>query len=444
MYLTSRQVRKAILTLGVVGNLALLGYFKYAYFSVQVLNSIIGTDLTLHRIILPIGISFFTFQQIACIVDTFRGKVKLVPFLEYCLFVVFFPQLIAGPIVYHREILPQLNKLDCRFRHKNLVAGGTIFLLGLTKKVLLADSISNLVEKTFDQAALGIPITFLVAWGGTLAYAIQLYFDFSGYSDMAIGLGRMFGLRLPQNFNSPYKASSIIEFWRRWHITLSHFLREYVYFTLGGSRLGKVRRYVNLMITMLLGGLWHGAGWTFIFWGGLHGTYLLLNHAWLAAKNYLGFSSHTRRPWEKYLGVGVTFFAVLVGWIFFRADSLDAAFVVLRGMAGANGITLRLTWVEPFHWLNLALHSMGITFGNIPFGRLDFLWLLALLGIIWFAPNTQQWMQNEQPVPGEVPYSGKLQWRPTITNGMALGILSFLIFKKYFVAQPSEFLYYQF
>ncbi|MBT5260335.1 MAG: MBOAT family protein, partial [Nitrospina sp.] len=272
---------KTVLVVGIAANLGLLGYFKYANFFVDNINALTGSDIVLERIILPLAISFFTFQQITYLVDTYRGETQECDFLRYCLFVTFFPQLIAGPIVHHREMMPQFAKdTFCRLKAKHLAVGLTIFSVGLFKKVILADGIAVYSTPVFDAAEAGVILTFVDAWCGALAFTFQLYFDFSGYSDMAIGLGRMFGIILPVNFFSPYKASNIIEFWRRWHITLSRFARDYLYIPLGGNRKGTLLRFANLMITMLLIGLWHGAGWTFVIWGGLHGSYLVINHGW--------------------------------------------------------------------------------------------------------------------------------------------------------------------
>ena len=271
------QQSRIHLAAGITFNLGLLGYFKYAEFF-----SIGGTEYgswRLEDVALPLAISFFTFQQIAYLVDVYRGESAERDPLRYVLFVSFFPQLIAGPIVHHKEMLPQfLGMGRTGVTSRNLAIGGSIFLLGLGKKVLIADSLGGFADPMFNAVTAGVDPTLFEAWGVTLAYTFQIYFDFSGYSDMAIGLGAMFGLRLPINFNSPYKATSIIDFWRRWHMTLSRFLRDYLYIPLGGSRRNVPGRYVNLMIVMLLGGLWHGAGWTFILWGGVHGIYLVINH----------------------------------------------------------------------------------------------------------------------------------------------------------------------
>ncbi len=276
-----------------------------------------GKSWSLGPIILPLGISFFTFQKIAYLVDTYKGRGYSRNFLYYCLMVLFFPQLIAGP---DRASARGFAAVCAANRHgyqrKNLAVGLTLFFFGLCKKVLIADSIAPTANRIFGAAAAGATPDVATAWLGTLAYTLQIYFDFSGYTDMALGLARMFGFRLPVNFNSPYQASSVIDFWHRWHITLSRFLRDYLYIPLGGNRLGKARRYVNLMITMLLGGLWHGANWTFVVWGGLHGAYLVINHGFRA----LG-GNRKRGIWTR----GVTFVSVAIAWVMFRAGFFDGA-----------------------------------------------------------------------------------------------------------------------
>ena len=257
------------LALAVGCNLALLAYYKYMNFFLANVDALRGSPVHHLDIILPLGISFFTFTQIAFLVDTFQGKVKEYKFVHYTLFVTYFPHLIAGPILHHAEMMPQFaQRRVYRPNARYLAAGLTIFCIGLCKKVLIADEIAVYVAPVFGAAAEGRAVGLADAWLGALAYTLQLYFDFSGYSDMAIGLSKMIGVRLPLNFASPYKAVNIIEFWRRWHMTLSRFLRDYLYIPLGGDRKGAARRYLNLLATMVLGGLWHGAGWTFIVWGG--------------------------------------------------------------------------------------------------------------------------------------------------------------------------------
>jgi alginate O-acetyltransferase complex protein AlgI len=263
----------------VTGNLLLLGYYKYANFFLTEVAFIVGTSLPILEIVFPLGISFFTFTQISFLVDVYRGKVHEYSFWNYLLFVTWFPYLIAGPIIHHSQVMAQFRDQETyRIHSRNLSFGFAMFTVGLSKKLLLADPIGTYADPVFKAAASGQMLDLLVAWTGALAYSIQIYFDFSGYSDMALGVSMLFGIKLPINFNSPYKAANIIEFWRQWHMSLSQFLKDYLYIPLGGNRLGEGRRFVNLMITMLIGGLWHGANWTFLVWGGLHGLYLCANH----------------------------------------------------------------------------------------------------------------------------------------------------------------------
>jgi alginate O-acetyltransferase complex protein AlgI len=324
---------KIILWAGLVFNLVLLGYYKYANFFVSLLpfpqlTDLIEANLNTKSIVLPVAISFFTFQQIAYLVDAYRGETKERNFLYYCLFVTFFPPLISGPIVRHQQLIPQFRKLRTfLFCHKNIALGLALFTLGLSKKVLIADNLSTWVTPVFSNAS---QVSFIEAWVGALSYTFQLYFDFSGYSDMAIGVGSMFNIKIPLNFNSPYKATTVSDFWRRWHITLSNFLRDYLYIPLGGSRQGEVRRYTNLLLTMLLGGLWHGAGWTFIVWGALHGLYLCINHAW----------RQLNKPLPKFIAWMLTFVAVIITWVLFRAQTMGDAMHILQAMAGMKGIVL--------------------------------------------------------------------------------------------------------
>lgn len=314
------RTRKAWLTVGILFDLGLLGYFKYTAFAVETINSLLQTGFAVPQIVLPLGISFFTFTQIACLVDSYRGEVKGYSKSGYFLFVTIFPHLIAGPILYHKDMIPQfMDEKNYKINFDHVQKGIIWFTLGLFKKVIIADTLSQYVNIAFSNTA---HIGMGDAWLGSLAYTLQLYFDFSGYSEMAIGLGLMLNFHLPLNFNSPYKSTSIIEFWRRWHMTLSAFLKDYLYIPLGGNRTGHHLR--NIMITMLLAGLWHGAGWTFIFWGGLHGLYICINHMWRKAGRSL----------PKPAGWLVTFMAVNIAWVFFRADDFGTAFAVLSAMCG--------------------------------------------------------------------------------------------------------------
>ena len=320
-----RHSPHAMLTVGVAINLALLGYFKYRNFFVTSAAVVAGRHWVMPPIVLPLAISFFTFEQLTYLTSAWRGEIETRDFLSYALFITFFPHLIAGPIVRYGEIFPQLNR-ESRYRLSadNLSAGLMIFAIGLFKKVMIADTFKRWLDPIFDTAA---HPGFVDAWAATLAFAFEIYFDFSGYSDMAIGLARMLNVRFPENFDSPYKARGPIEFWRRWHITLSFFLRDYLYIPLGGNRRGKLRQHFNLFVTMLLGGLWHGADWTFVTWGALHGIALSANHLWRDRK----FKMPPALAWI------FTFTFVTLAWVLFRTHSAARAGAMFSGMAGLNG-----------------------------------------------------------------------------------------------------------
>jgi D-alanyl-lipoteichoic acid acyltransferase DltB (MBOAT superfamily) len=402
-------LRSAALTVGVAGDLLVLGYFKYAGFLAANLDAMFSTGVAVN-ILLPVGISFYTFTQIAFLVDAYRGDVARYALPHYALFVTYFPHLIAGPILHHKDMIPQFERAETRRPNPHLILCGLIiFAIGLFKKTCLADSIQPLVGIAFG---VNVP-SFDQAWIGALAYTFQLYFDFSGYSDMAIGISLMFGIFLPLNFNSPYKATSIVDFWRRWHMTLSQFLRDYLYIPLGGNRHGRILRYVNLMITMLLGGLWHGAAWTFVIWGALHGAYLCVNHAW----NNYGPAVKPRyaRP-ANVAAFILTFLSVVVAWVFFRADSLSSAIYVLSRMADPT----------------------QITFGRLEMAQTVF--ILVYAAIAWFAPNTQAIMgyDHKNRTVGEA--FSAWQKRPVFLYFTA-AVLAFGILG---IQQHSEFIYFRF
>lgn len=447
---------RCLLILGLGGNLALLGYYKYATLLLGTANGLLGLSIHVPEIILPIGISFFTFTQIAFLVDVWKGKADEYDPLQYALFVTYFPHLIAGPILHHSEMIPQFrNARQFRISRENIAIGLTIFTFGLAKKVLLADSLAHEANLVFGRAEAGDPVSFAYAWAGALSYSLQLYFDFSGYSDMAIGLSRMFGVALPDNFNSPYKAANIIDFWRRWHMTLSRFLRDYLYIPLGGNKHGAGRRYANLFITMLLGGLWHGASWTFALWGGLHGVMLIVNHLWRAfLKRRTGKSdvvqgrpSIAKSSITRPICIALTFLCVTVAWIPFRADGFPAAMLMLRGMFGLSGVELP-------HALAMALgvpEASGEIWGDLN----DFLemgaWSAAGLAICWFLPNTQQilsgyWLESDgTPRPavstagrGHQPVFRFERPRHAIAMGLLFGMLLFVL------GRQTHFLYFQF
>jgi len=395
--------RKLWLMAGVTFNLGLLSYYKYANFFVDSINWALGSGFHLETIVLPLAISFFTFQQISYLVDAYRGETREFNFLHYCLFVTFFPQLIAGPIVHHREMLPQFAQDSIyRLNKRNLVIGITIFSIGLFKKVVLADGISVFVNPVFAAAETGITLSFAEAWGGSLAYTLQIYFDFSGYSDMAIGLGRMFGILLPLNFNSPLRAVNFIELWRCWHMTLSRFLRDYLYFPLGGNRKGGFRRYVNLLLTMTLGGLWHGAAWTFVVWGMFQGICLMVNHGWHSIRRVLGHDLSSSTRLGRGLSIVLTFLVFAVSLTVFRGESFTGSTRMLNAMFGGNGIVLPAALAGMTGGLEPWLATHGIRFGEHVPNELaswstGFEYITVLLCIAWFLPNTQQFMRDFRP-----------------------------------------------
>jgi D-alanyl-lipoteichoic acid acyltransferase DltB (MBOAT superfamily) len=403
----------------------------------------------LGEIILPLGISFYTFTQIAYLADAAQGKVREYNLVHYALFVTYFPHLIAGPILHHAEMMPQFDRPETyRMRWDNIAVGLTIFFIGLFKKTVLADGIAPHSTSVFDAAEAGTALPLLDAWGGALAYTLRLYFDFSGYCDMAIGLSRLFGINLPLNFNSPYKAENISDFWRRWHMTLSRFLRDYLYIPLGGNRRGGGRRYLNLMVTMLLGGLWHGANWTFVVWGGLHGLYLVANHAWHALRHRLNWKdAHSRGG--RLAAQAVTFLAVVVAWVFFRATSFEAALIVLKGMAGLNGIEMPFKWLASWGAAGEWLAQHGVRFRDSPtFAGAPLLtWTALGLAIVWLAPNTQQIMERFDPAldyrPERRPAMPWLRWQPTTRWAVAMTIVAYFGML-YMSSGFSEFIYFQF
>jgi alginate O-acetyltransferase complex protein AlgI len=366
---------KWTLTAAVTVNLVLLGYYKYANFFLAAIDPVLGTHFTFRSIILPLGISFFTFTQIAFLVDTYQRKVAEYNFIHYTVFVTYFPHLIAGPVLHHKEMMPQFNNpLNYRLNWNNVASGLLLFALGLVKKTLWADALAPFANGIFDGVQQGATPTIYEAWAAALTYTLQIYFDFSGYTDMAIGIALLFNIRLPFNFDSPYKAGSIIDFWRRWHMTLSRFLRDYLYIPLGGSRRGPIRRYLNLMLTMVLGGLWHGAGWTFIGWGALHGFYLMINHLWRAC------FPHSTQHWLGarlllLLSGGVTFVAVVVAWVIFRSYDFSHAVLMLKAMFGIASRPISFDAVLHGNLL-LMIPASGRDLAKLLVGALAWVWLL--------------------------------------------------------------------
>lgn len=438
----TQSERKFWLSFAICLNLLLLAYYKYADFFIVSLNGTVGTGWPLLNIALPVGISFFTFTQIAFLVDTYQGKVKEYRFIHYVLFVTYFPHLIAGPVLHHKEMMPQFaNPLNYRPSASNFAVGMSIFVVGLAKKVLIADNIAPMANAVFTPGANPQAIE---AWVGVLAYTFQLYFDFSGYSDMAIGLSRIFGIVLPLNFNSPYKSHNISDFWRRWHMTLSRFLRDYLYVALGGNRHGSFARYRNLMLTMVLGGLWHGAGWTYVVWGTLHGLYLVIHLAWVASMRSLVLETWQSSSLYRCAATLLTFLAVVLAWVFFRATDFATATNILGAMFGNNGLSLPSA-AKPLAQ-GLAVIGIQPVFEGIRWvDSFGLAVLLLAMALTWWAPNTQEMFRRFEPClekvtePQELP---RLVWQPSLRWSVALAFLMCVCVLS--LNRPSEFLYFQF
>lgn len=441
----NRRLAKTAVVLGVSFNLLLLAYFKYTNFLLGCLSLPNHEPLRLN-IILPLAISFYTFTQVGYLVDVYRDRTLHHGFLDYAVFVVLFPHLIAGPIVRHWEVIPQYAKRELRPRLVDVQLGLALFLIGLCKKVLLADSVSGFTRDVYGAADKGIEyMTWFGCWMGTLAFAMQIYFDFSGYSDMAIGLARLFGVRFPINFNSPYQATSIAEFWMRWHITLTRFLREYLYFTLGGNRCTPTRHMMNLMATMLLSGLWHGAGWTFVIWGGLHGAYLVIAHQWGRLRKRLGWEF--KYWWYRFAAAALTFVAVLFGWVFFKAANLSVALRVLSVMSGHHGFTMSDDVTHLGRSAGRFWHSLGIQFVNKTF-EADYSSVLIMTGLMLAIaialPNSQRLLSKYEPALETVERPKRFRLVLGLKTGALLGMGLFLVVRTFYTGAPSPFLYFNF
>jgi alginate O-acetyltransferase complex protein AlgI len=425
-----RSGQKICLALGVAANLLLLGYYKYTAFFVSSVNAFMGTAFDVPHIVLPLAISFFTFTQIAYLVDVYTEeeffREKQYGLLPYSLFITVFPQLVAGPILYHGDLIPQFSGRDFfKFSHENMCAGLTFFVVGLAKKTLIADGLSEAVDLVFLGAREAM---FFEAWLGAVAYTLQIYFDFSGYSEMAVGLCLMFNMRLPVNFDSPYQSLSIVDFWRRWHMTLSSFLKKYLYIPLGGNRHGRWKKGRNLFLTMLLGGLWHGAGWTFVVWGGLHGVYLLVNHAWRAGTAKLkGLGFDFALP--KVVSWLITFVSVVVAWVFFRANDVGDAAALLKRMFNLKGVSL-LSALSRLEYPLLSALGRKRLFLLIALALFAALICPNILRALGYRPESEK-----TDIPVE---------RYSRVFIVFLALLLFLAVKRLFNAAPSEFLYFNF
>lgn len=407
---------KNLLITGVVSNLLLLGYFKYTNFFLTSVNDIFQTMMYVPNIILPLGISFFTFTQIAYLVDSYRGETKNYKFLSYILFVTVFPHLIAGPVLYHKDIIPQFSNLKIfSLDYKNIALGLTVFGIGLMKKVVIADTLAPWANLAFDHVD---HLTFIEAWSGAIAYTFQIYFDFSGYSEMAIGLGLLFNLKLPINFNSPYRSTSIIDFWRRWHMSLCAFLKYYVYIPLGGNRCGEFTKMKNIFITMLVSGIWHGAGWTYIIWGCLHGVYTVINHLWRKTSIEL----------PKIVNWGITFLCVIIAWVFFRAENVSSALKFLHVMFDFTNLYLPTGTIfenELSRLQEFGFQSMWLPYWK---GEKELVGLFCCLIIALRFKNVPQVLQSFRPTWG---------WLVILSIGISYAIIMINTVQ-------SEFIYFQF
>jgi len=468
----SRSLSRAVLLLGIAFNVLFLGFFKYADFLYGTIN-VFGAKLILMHIILPLGISFITFQKIAFLIDVQAGRVKAFSFREYCTFVLFFPQLIAGPIVHYREMMPQFAAASCRFDKENFAVALTLLFFGLFKKGVLADNIAPLVTPIYEHSAAAGKTSFLLAWMAAVGFTLQIYFDFSGYTDMALGLARFFGIKLPPNFNSPLKASSIIDFWLRWHMTLTRFLTAYIYNPLVlwltrrraikgrpgfGVRNPTLGAFVSLLMvplitTMFISGLWHGAGYGFIIWGLLHGAFLTINHGWRV------FATHRWRDRASYerimkpAGWALTFVSVTTAMVFFRASTVASAVDLVKGVIGLNGVALPQTLLDSLGpSLTSTFHRIGVISNNswsVHDFRIAATWISVLMFIALVCPNTLQILAPYEPAlgvkPQTAPVIGKFRlpaWAPSLPWAIVVSTLAAIAIVS--IGGPSEFLYWQF
>ncbi len=458
---------RAVLAASIVFNVCFLGYLKYVAFGEQTLNDLFGAGLPLTQIILPLGISFITFQKIAFLVDVHAGRIDRFTFREYALFVLFFPQLIAGPIVHYREVMPQFKSATCRFDPEDFSVGLSLFFFGLAKKLILADPLGPIIAPLYDHAAAGVPQSLANAWIAALGFTVQIYFDFSGYCDMALGIARLFGVKLPANFNSPLQARSIIEFWSRWHISLTRFLTAYIYMPMS---LGVLRRRaasgirardaklatffaalaIPIMVTMLVSGLWHGAGYTFVLWGGMHGLMLCINHAWRQIRPGVWPDTASYERFMAPAGLLLTFLSVVFAMVLFRSPTVEGACMLWKGMAGGYGATMPEAVLSGLGSLGDMLVWLGVhpawTSGSMLVEAS--LRISVLLFVTFECPNTLELLSAYEPALGIKPvktpgrWLNRLTWQPTIRWAFGLacvalaGILS--------LGEPHEFLYWRF
>ena len=461
---------KMLLIAGILFNLCFLGYFKYLNFFESSLNDAFGAGFVLTQLILPLGISFITFQKIAFLVDVHGGRVNRFSLADYGLFVLFFPQLVAGPIVHYREMMPQFRAATCRFDPENVAVGVSLFFFGLAKKLILADPLGQLVTPLYAQAAAGTPQSATDAWIAALGFTLQIYFDFAGYSDMALGLARFFGIKLPVNFNSPLKATNIIDFWLRWHVSLTRFLTAYIYnpltLTLTRRRMAKGKpifggRNTSLgafltllamptLLTMLISGLWHGAGYTYVLWGLLHGVFLCINHAWKLIRPRIWSNAKLYNRRMAPIGFVLTFISVTAAMVLFRAPTASAALVLWKGMIGLYGVTLPQAVYSRLGAAAGWLAAIGVrpawTSGSLLVEAAVRIGLLLVIALLM--PNTLQMLAAFEPAigvkPGKTPsrLTRALTWAPTATWAIGLACVSLAGILS--LGELSEFLYWQF
>lgn len=426
-YLSKGNASKAVLTVGIILNILVIFYFKYLGFFSQNISAIINIENFATNLLLPLGISFFTFQQVAFLIDCYQGKIQRNDFLTYSIFVSFFPQLIAGPIVLHQELSPQLLKQNhAHINKEHIIKGLSLFAIGLFKKVAIADKLAILVKSGYASSS---SLTLFESWATSLSYTLQLYFDFSGYTDMALGAALLFNIKLPVNFNSPYKSGNIQEFWRRWHITLGRFFRDYLYIPLGGNKKGLSRTTFNIMITFALCGLWHGAGWTFVLWGCLHGIALAILVIWQKINYRMSL----------FLGWFITINFINLSWVFFRANSIKEAVDIIKGMFGANGITFPAqlhTWLIQLQHHLPVLQSLTIKQSlNSSFGLKAYTFIFLLFIPVLCFPNSQQLIAKLFSA-----RSSNFSYVPAA----AFGFLMFLGILFANISTYSEFIYFNF
>lgn len=463
------RLRMFVLALGIFFNIALLGYFKYANFAVAATNDLTGSNFVLEQIILPLGISFITFQKIAFLVDVAGGRVESFTTRDFCLFVLFFPPLIAGPIVHYRELIPQFRQVTCRFNADMFAVALTLFCFGLFKKVVLADGIAQYVSPVFSFAAGGGTVTLVQAWLAAVGFTLQIYFDFSGYSDMACAAALFFGVRLPLNFYSPLKASNIIDFWLRWHVTLTRFLTAYVYNPIAlalsrrrgarglsmlsgrGSNFGAFFHVLAwpTLATMLVSGVWHGAGYTFILWGLLHGGYLIVNHAW---RQYGPRSPDPKGVGARFATVGavaLTFLVVVLAMVLFRAPDIGSAVNIIKGMLGLQGLGLSSRVAEIVGAPGLG--SVAAQGDQMPMqlSVMAAVYVAGLLAIALLLPNSLEVLSSYEPalhIPKRssalAGFDRPIKWRPTLPWMAFTAVLAAHSMMQ--MTGKSEFLYWQF